>query len=129
MSTVQPSKTVKITNRTSENLDDALTRLNYFLDNVKNNGQIRYEFVLKVQARDIICTLHKTMFAPLLPMTCDNITIDTGYYSIHRSMVDMDEKIVHIWLTPIIVHRVNGDREIEAFEQVIKELKESRWYE
>lgn len=91
--------------------------------------KLRYEFILKVQGRDIICTLYKTMFAPLLPLTCDNITIGTGFYTIARTRVDMDEATIYIWLAPLVIHRLNTDRELEAFEQVIKELKEGQWHE
>ena len=91
--------------------------------------RLRYEFILKVQSRDIICTLYKTVYAPNLPLSCDNVTIGTGIYSIVRTRVDFDDATVYVWLAPLVIHRHSAAGEVEAVGQVIKELKEGLWHE
>lgn len=41
----------------------------------------------------------------------------------------MDETTIYVWLAPLVIHRLSAGRELEAFEQVIKDLKEGQWHE
>ena len=129
MLTAQPLSPSSPIRPIKSSLEDVLTRIESKLSEVQTSALVRYEFILNVQVREFSRTLYKTMLSPLLPMTCNNITIATGYYKIVRTRLDMVEKIVNVWLEPLVANPPATTLAREAFEQIIKEHKGEGWYE
>lgn len=93
------------------------------LKRVDKACSLYYEFVLKVQSRERSIVFSKTLERPPLPLHCQNITIGNGFYKIARTTLDVDERIVYVYLEPQII--TNAD----VFTQCIKELLETGWHE
>lgn len=129
MSIGQPLSQKHQTNLSDENSSEILARLEHGLQKIYTTQLVKYEFMLRVQTRDINLTFHRTLERPLMPLTCDNICIDYGYYQIHKVTVDMDERLVRVYLAPIVIHRLDGIRELESYNQFTEELLEAGWHE
>ncbi len=129
MSIAQPLNQNNPTSPINANYENALTLINQRLDNIQNGSMLRYEFTLKIQVRDLNCTVRKSMLSPLLPMTCNNITMDTGYYSIAHTTLDMDEKTINVWLAPLVVNPPAKINTADAFDQILKEHRRGGWHD
>lgn len=124
---IKHSDLIKLTN---ENFTKLLQHLEGRLSQIIEEALfIRYEFVLLVQTRNAFRTLYKIIQRPSMPLICDNICIDNGYYKVNKINVDMDERSIRVCLHPQIINRNDVDKENQAFKQFVDELLEAGWNE
>lgn len=107
--------------------------LNAILAHCESYFKLKYDFLLPVkisrEPREYCHIFTKTLYRPLMPLSCKNICIDHGVYELQSTTVDMDEKIVYVRLAPIVIHRGNITLDVEAYNQFTKELQEGGWRE